>query len=219
MLLHNDCREPWLDALIEAGTRKNSRFESRHHRPALGRWREPDRHRGQAGRIPQRHCWADCEGQGARRLAVCAEAGCAAQGSRDQAARRERRQSSSRGPEEPAPRPATLVELRAGRCKFPVSDPPPGHGVEMLFCAAPVAQFGANYCELHEFARLRGSALRLRLFRLARHTIGIDHRFGVAAHGRERLAVLKFGAAHSRQGSTIRLAQILVLQSKASLVS
>ena len=64
-----------------------------------------------------------------------------------------------RVPDAPAPQPATLVELQAGRCKFPVSDPPPGHGVEMLFCAAPVAQFGANYCELHELvARVSSSA-------------------------------------------------------------
>ena len=58
---------------------------------------------------------------------------------------------------EPAPRPATLADLRPGRCRFPVSDPPPGHGVEMLFCAAPVAQLGANYCELQEAVARRVS--------------------------------------------------------------
>ena len=50
---------------------------------------------------------------------------------------------------EPAPRPVTLVELRPGRCKFPVSDPPLGHGSGMLFCAAPVTQLSANYCSRH----------------------------------------------------------------------
>ena len=60
---------------------------------------------------------------------------------------------------EPAPRPATLADLRPGRCRFPVSDPPPGHGVEMLFCSEAVARPGANYCSRHaELARSRVSS-------------------------------------------------------------
>ena len=45
--------------------------------------------------------------------------------------------------------PRLLVDLAVGRCKFPVSDPPPGRSVEMLFCAEPVVQPGANYCSRH----------------------------------------------------------------------
>jgi hypothetical protein len=55
-------------------------------------------------------------------------------------------------PLSPAPEPSgprLLVDLAVGRCKFPVTDPPPGRGVEMLFCAEPVAQPGENYCGRH----------------------------------------------------------------------
>ena len=65
-------------------------------------------------------------------------------------------------PLRPAPQPSgprLLIDLAGGRCKFPVSDPPPGRGVEMLFCAEPVAQPGANYCSRHtEITRVSSSA-------------------------------------------------------------
>ena len=54
------------------------------------------------------------------------------------------------------PKPRLLIELRPNTCKFPVSDPPPGRGGEMLFCSEPVARPGANYCGRHtEIARAR----------------------------------------------------------------
>ena len=65
------------------------------------------------------------------------------------------RSTSIVGNSRPLPRaaepsgPRLLVDLAVGRCKFPVSDPPPGRSVEMLFCAEPVVQPGANYCSRH----------------------------------------------------------------------
>ena len=64
--------------------------------------------------------------------------------------------------------PKLLVELPPDRCRFPINDPPPGRGVEMLFCAEPVAQPGENYCGRHaEITRVNSSpssrfVLRLR---------------------------------------------------------
>ena len=105
--------------------------------------------------------------------------------------------------------PRLLVDLAAGRCKFPVSDPPPGRGVEMLFCAEPVAQPGANYCGRHaEIVRVRVSSspasrfvLRVRSrrrsplhrFRFARHLFATD----LHDDERERALESGFGAARS----------------------
>jgi hypothetical protein len=46
----------------------------------------------------------------------------------------------------PAPRPATLIELESGQCKYAVTDPPLGRAVETLFCAAPVERPGSPWC-------------------------------------------------------------------------
>ena len=53
--------------------------------------------------------------------------------------------------------PKLLVELPPDRCRFPINDPPPGRGVEMLFCAEPVAQPGENTA----VAMLKSRALTL----------------------------------------------------------
>jgi len=50
-------------------------------------------------------------------------------------------------PQLAAAKPSTLVDLRPGQCHYPVNDPE--RGGEFLFCAAPVARPGANYCRHH----------------------------------------------------------------------
>jgi hypothetical protein len=57
------------------------------------------------------------------------------------------RRRVSPSPEPPKPR--LLVELQLNLCRFPVSNPPPGRGNEMLFCSETVARPGANYCSRH----------------------------------------------------------------------
>jgi hypothetical protein len=102
--------------------------------------------------------------------------------------------------------PRLLIDLGSRDCRWPTG-------------AALRRAASSNGSPIRSWSSLIWSWARLESEQDVDRTIGMDDRFGVAAHGRERLAVLKFGAAHRRQGSTSRLAQILVRQSKASLVS
>jgi hypothetical protein len=45
--------------------------------------------------------------------------------------------------------PVRFVDLRPGRCRWPINDAPRGEMHLLLYCGQPVATRGGNYCSRH----------------------------------------------------------------------